>query len=125
MITIGHNLFNSLVDTDYEPLGCFNLRTLKKEKILGNVFKKFEASSSGTPLENCGQSAQEKNAQLFGIYYRKIKGRKLILCQEGDEKQWHSNAKASRGCKNRIGRKDSVFIYRVNRTEGKILSIVD
>ena len=125
MITIGHNLFNSLVDADYEPLGCFNLRALKKEKILGNVFKKLEASSSGTPLESCGQSAQGKNVQLFGIYYRKKKSRMLILCREGDDQRWHSNAKASRRCKNRIGRRYSVFIYRVNRTEGKILLIVD
>ena len=125
MITTGHNSFNSLVDADYEPLGCFNLRALKKEKILGKVFKKLEARSSGTPLENCGQSAQGKNVQLFGIYYQKKKGRMLILCREGHEGRWHSNAKASRRCKSRIGRRNSVFIYRVNRTEGKILSIVD
>ena len=109
-------MFNSLVAADYEPVDCFDFKDLRKKNIIGKLFKKFEAKSPGTPVEKCSQSAKEKNVQLFGIQNKKGK----ILCREGDEKIWEQdpNAKIGNKCKNGIGFKKSVFIYRKSRRAG-------
>ena len=113
-------MFTSLVAPD-EPVGCYSLRILRKQKIrIGKTFKQFEAKPPGTPLEKCGQSAKEKNVKLFGIQEKKGK----ILCREIDEKSWNPNVKTAKKCKNNIGFKKSVFIYRKNPRAGNITRLV-
>ena len=111
-------MFNSLVAADYEPIKCLDFKDLKNKNIIGKLFKKFDAKSPGTPVEKCSQSAKEKNVQRFGIQYKKGK----ILCREVDEKILGQDptAKIGNKCKNGIGFKNSIFIYRKSREAGNM-----
>jgi len=101
------------VSADYEPLGCYNLKKLKQQNVVSQIFKKFTAKP-GSPLKDCAQKAEEINTPLFGIQKKKGK----ILCRAGDESKWDPNAKISNKCKNSIGIGNSVFVYRKSRITG-------
>jgi len=101
------------VSADYEPLGCYNLKKLKQQNVVSQIFKKFTAKP-GSPLKDCAQKAEEINTPLFGIQKKKGK----ILCRAGDEAKWDPNAKISNKCKNSIGIGNSVFVYRKSRITG-------
>ncbi|XP_074622909.1 uncharacterized protein LOC141881127 isoform X2 [Acropora palmata] len=97
---------------DYVSLGCFDFQYLKKRNILGANLK---SESRAEPFETCSQIAKDRRVQKFGI--RKKKGQ--IQCQM-IEKEWYSNAKKSKKCKEKAGSGKSIFIYRLADTHCEV-----
>ncbi|KAL9968257.1 hypothetical protein ACROYT_G026609 [Oculina patagonica] len=100
------------VPENFEPVGCYSFAALKKVKIFGkDAYKKTKATSA-TPFDQCTPEAKENDYEIIGI--QKIK--KNIVCRKGNEEQWKPDADIKKldpdDCKNDVGSKKSIFIYR-------------
>ncbi len=86
-------------------------------KVFGkDAYKKTKATSA-TPFDQCIPEAKVNDYEIIGI--QKIK--KNIVCRNGNAEQWKPDAAIKKldpdDCKNDVGSKKSIFIYRKSQSQ--------
>ena len=100
----------NLVQDNYKPVGCYSFKEMKKKlKIFGKKAYKNTKATSEKPLDQCIPDANENNYDIIGI--QKIK--ENIICRKGNKEPDASIEKLDlKNCKNKVGSKKTIFIYR-------------